>query len=489
MRASGILLHISSLPSPYGIGTLGKEAYRFVDFLKRARQRYWQILPLGPTSYGDSPYQSYSSFAGNPYFIDLDLLFKNGLLKKSEYRDIKWSSRDDRVDYGVMYLQRSRVLKKAFARFDLEDEDYRRFCDEEAYWLRDYALFMAIKEVYDMKCWSAWPKTLRDHDEKALKRFEKRHRKLVSYHKVIQYLFFKQWCDLKRYANEKGIAIIGDLPIYVAYDSVDVWANTKLFRLDEEKKPTYVAGVPGDAFNEDGQLWGNPLYDWSYMQKDDYRWWCDRIVYQNYLYDIVRLDHFRGFVKYFEVSAQEDTARNGRWVDGPGYALFDALKRRYGDLDIIAEDLGVITDDVRELLHACGFMGMRVLEFAFDHHTKDSSYLPHNLIKDCVAYIGTHDNDTIEGWLKHMGREDKKYLIAYLRLNKKEGYRLGIIKSLWASVADTVIIQAQDLIGASDSRMNTPSTVGNWCWRALKGSFDHRLADFIAYNMDIYSRG
>ncbi len=487
MRRSGILLHISSLPSSYGIGTFGKEAYKFVDFLKEARQHYWQILPLGPTSYGDSPYQSYSSYAGNPYFIDLDLLKEDGLLKRSEYKDIKWSYTDEEVDYGVIYNERAKVLRKAYSRFDINDEDYQAFIDNNAYWLNDYSLYMAIKETYDMRSWLDWPKVLRDHDDKALIRFYLDHKDIVDYHRVIQYLFFKQWNDLKAYANERDVEIIGDLPIYCALDSADVWASSDLFLLDDDKKPEYIAGVPGDAFDPDGQLWGNPLYDWDKMQRDGYSWWCDRIVYQNHLYDVVRLDHFRGFVQYFKIKATEKTARDGVWVDGPGYALFESLKERYGDLDIIAEDLGVITDDVRELLERCGFMGMRVLEFAFEHDSRDSSYLPHNLIRDCVTYIGTHDNETIKGWLKKMDKEDKRYLFDYLNIDKKN-YCIGLLKTLWASVSDIVITQAQDLLDI-DRRMNTPATSsGNWKWRAKRGSFTKPLAKRLAYMMDIYAR-
>ncbi len=487
MRRSGILLHISSLPSPYGIGTFGKQAYRFVDFLKEARQHYWQILPIGPTGYGDSPYQSYSSYAGNPYFIDLDLLKDRGLLKKREYQDINWSKNDEEVDYGIIYQERSKVLKKAYARFDTDDHDYLTFIDNNAYWLDDYSLFMAIKETYGMRQWLEWPKVLRDHDDKALIRFYNDHRQAVEYHKVIQYLFYRQWSDLKAYANEAGIAIIGDLPIYCALDSADVWKDSDLFLLGEDKRPAYIAGVPGDAFNPGGQLWGNPLYDWQKMQRDGYRWWCERIVYQNHLFDVVRLDHFRGFVQYFKIRADENTARNGFWEDGPGYDLFKKLRERYGDLNIIAEDLGVITDDVRALLEQCGYMGMKVLEFAFDHNGKDSDYLPHNIIKDCVAYIGTHDNETINGWLKNIDKEDRKYLFDYLNIDKKSA-RIGILKSLWASVSDTVIVQAQDILNV-DKRMNTPSTSGgNWQWRAKRGSFNRSLARSLAYMMDIYAR-
>ncbi len=487
MRGAGILLHISSLPSRYGIGTFGKEAYRFVDFLKEAGQRYWQILPLGPTSYGDSPYQSFSSYAGNPYFIDLDLLCEDGLLKRSELKDLVYEK--GRVDYGKIYLERRKILYQAYKRFDKKDEGYQTFVDKERYWLEDYALFMTIKELEEMRPWQKWPKALKERNVEALDLIKKKHADMIDHHKVLQYLFYKEWSKLKGYANEKGIKIIGDLPIYVAMDSVEVWAYHENFLLDEDLMPRYVAGVPGDAFDSKGQLWGNPLYDQEYQAKTNYKFYIDRLVYQNKLYDVIRLDHFRGFKEYYAVPYDAKDASTGFWLKGPGIKLFRTLKEHYGDLEIIAEDLGVITDDVRELLRDCKFPGMKVLEFAFDHGSMDSEYLPHNMIRDCVAYIGTHDNAPIEGWLKDLSKEDRRYLYDYLNIKKKEDARSTLIKALYSSVADTVIIQAQDLLGLDErARMNTPGKAsGNWSWR-LEKPLGKALAHKLKKEMILYGR-
>ncbi len=489
MRSSGILLAISSLPSPYGIGTFGKEAYKFVDFLKEAGQTYWQILPICPTSYGNSPYQSCSAYAGNPYFIDLDILCKMGLLKASEYKDVDWGKDSEHVDYGKLYKYRPKVLKKAYERF-IPNEEYEAFVVANQSWLEDYCLYMAIKEHWHTEPWWKWEEGLKKRDSATLNEFSTTYAKDIDYHRIIQYLFFKQWQSLKAYANSKGIYFIGDLPIYVARDSVDLWSHPELFLVDEDGEPFLVAGVPGDAFSEDGQLWGNPLYDWEYQAQDSYKWFTERIAYQCSLFDRVRIDHFRGFCKYYAIDKDATTARDGKWLDGPGYALFEALHKDYGHLDLIAEDLGLITDDVRDLLDKCGFPGMKVLEFAFSVDDKDSAYLPHNLIRNCIAYSGTHDNDTIEGWFKSLSKDDKRYVTNYLRLNKEEGYRLGIMRSLWSSVADTVIVQAQDILGLdSIARMNTPSTEsGNWSWRMLPNALNKKIAKSLAKDMYLYGR-
>ncbi len=488
MRRSGVLLHISSLPSDCGIGTFGKEAYRFVDFLKAAGQTYWQVLPICPTSYGDSPYQSYSVYAGNPYFIDLDLLRKEGLLKRADYADIDWGKDVSKVDYGIIFNERFKVLKKAYARF-LKTADYEDFIRTNAYWLNDYALFMAIREKRGFRPWSEWEDDLKFHRAKAIARFLKKEGELFDFYRFVQYIFYKQWFALKAYANKNGIYIIGDMPIYVAFDSVDVWANSELFRLGKDRIPKAVAGVPGDSFDANGQLWGNPLYRYEKMAKDDYAWFTRRIHHVYSFFDVLRIDHFRGFCAFYSIPYGAKDARDGHWEKGPGIALFRALEKRYGKLSIIAEDLGFITDDVRILLKECGFKGMKVLQFAFDQNDHDSAYLPHNIGKDCVAYSGTHDNSTIEGWLKEMPKDDLEYAKEYMRLNKEEGYRQGVLKTLWATSADLVIMQMQDILGLDGkARMNTPSTNGNWSWRMLKGSVDKRMANRLRKAMELYNR-
>ena len=485
-------MHLSSLPSPYGIGTMGKEARKFVDFLQASGQSCWQLLPVCPTSYGDSPYQSYSTFAGNPYFIDLDYLEEMGLLAKSDYEAIDWESAPDKVNYGVLYQKRYPVLRKAAERFlQNPSEDFEGFCSENAAWLSDFALFMALKDVHGGAQWSEWKAPLRNRDAEALKAAESEQKDNVLFWKVLQYLFFKQWAELKAYANERGISIIGDLPIYVSLDSVDAWAHPELFQLDENKVPKEVAGCPPDGFSADGQLWGNPLYDWGYMEADHFTWWIHRIEYLCKVYDTLRIDHFRAFDSYYAIPYGETTARNGRWKQGPGMKLFDEVERAIGRQPIIAEDLGYLTDSVRKLLKDSGFPGMKVLEFAFD--SRDSSgneYLPHNYIPICVAYAGSHDNDTILGWFADADPEDTAYCKEYLDISDGDELNWSMMSSLWRSVAELTIVQAQDLLGlGSEARMNAPSTVGsNWCWRAVSGVFTDELAEKMRRKMRIYGR-
>ena len=485
-------MHLSSLPSPYGIGTMGKEARKFVDFLQASGQSCWQLLPVCPTSYGDSPYQSYSTFAGNPYFIDLDYLEEMGLLAKSDYEAIDWESAPDKVNYGVLYQKRYPVLRKAAERFlQNPSEDFEGFCSENAAWLSDFALFMALKDVHGGAQWSEWKAPLRNRDAEALKAAESEQKDNVLFWKVLQYLFFKQWAELKAYANERGISIIGDLPIYVSLDSVDAWAHPELFQLDENKVPKEVAGCPPDGFSADGQLWGNPLYDWGYMEADHFTWWIHRIEYLCKVYYTLRIDHFRAFDSYYAIPYGETTARNGRWKQGPGMKLFDEVERAIGRQPIIAEDLGYLTDSVRKLLKDSGFPGMKVLEFAFD--SRDSSgneYLPHNYIPNCVAYAGTHDNDTILGWFADADPEDTAYCKEYLDISDGDELNWSMMSSLWRSVAELTIVQAQDLLGlGSEARMNAPSTVGsNWCWRAVSGVFTDELAEKMRRKMRIYGR-
>lgn len=484
-------MHLSSLPSPHGIGTMGKAAYDFVDFLQESGQTCWQLLPICPTSYGDSPYQSYSTFAGNPYFIDLDELKHMGVLEAADYENVDWQSSPDKVNYGTLYAKRYPILRKAAEKFlEAPTEEYYRFCGENEYWLSDFALFMALKEVNGGKPWSEWDTAIRNREYDAVERAKKEYNKEILCWKVYQFFFFKQWWALKAYANERGIEIIGDLPIYVSLDSVDVWAHPELFQLNENKVPVEVAGCPPDGFSADGQLWGNPLYNWDYMEQTGYRWWVERIWYICNVYDILRIDHFRGFDSYYAIPYGDTTAKNGRWKQGPGMKLFRKVEEELGRKNIIAEDLGYLTDSVKQLLKDSGFPGMKVLEFAFDSRdASENEYLPHNFVKNCVAYAGTHDNNTIVGWFDDISEEDAEYAKEYLRIGEEEPH-WGMINALWESVADLVIVQAQDLLGlGTEARMNEPSTLGsNWSWRANSGVFNHALAYKLKNITSLYGR-
>lgn len=491
MRKSGVLMHISSLPSPHGIGSMGKPAKDFVDFLEKAGQSYWQILPVCPTSYGDSPYQSFSTFAGNPYFIDLDELCKIGLLKKKEYVGVDWESTPDKVNYEALYNKRYKILKIASDRFlENADEGYKAFCKEKKAWLDDYALFMALKDANGGNSWLTWSAKLKKRDEDTIKEAKKQYKAEMEFYKVMQYFFFKQWNELRTYANEKGIEIIGDLPIYVALDSVDVWANPHLFQLDSKLNPISVAGCPPDGFSATGQLWGNPLFRWDVMADDGYKWWIKRIESACNIYNVLRIDHFRGFDSYYSIPYGEDTAINGEWKQGPGVALFKAVEKKLGPKNIIAEDLGFLTDSVKQMLKDSGYPGMKVLEFAFDSRdANNNDYLPHNYPNNCVAYAGTHDNDTILGWMKTADKEDVKYAKEYMVMGKEEP-EWDMIRCLWSSPADTVIIQAQDILSlGSESRMNIPSTLGcNWTWRALPKAFTAKIAKKLHRLSELYGR-
>lgn len=490
MRASGVLMHLSSLPSPYGIGTMGRAAREFVDFLAAAGQRYWQILPICPTSYGDSPYQSFSTFAGNPYLIDLDLLAADGLLRREEYADIDWESTPDRVNHGALYRKRWEVLRKACGHLlQAPPAAYADFCAENAFWLPDYALFMALKDEHGGCAWTQWEPALRRRDPAALDAARTRCAGAIGFWQAVQYLFFAQWRALKHYANQKGVFIIGDLPIYVAADSVDVWSAPEAFQLGEDLLPTEVAGCPPDGFSATGQLWGNPLYNWDAMAQNGYAWWVRRIRVLCSTYDVLRIDHFRGFAGYYAIPYGSTDACNGRWRTGPGIALFRAVENALGKRDIIAEDLGFLTDDVRELLRESGYPGMKVLEFAFDSRD-GGDYLPHTYTRHCVVYTGTHDNEPVNGWFDTAPAADTRKAVDYLKLTREEGYHWGMMRAAWASVADLAIVQAQDLLGLGhEARMNVPSTLGtNWCWRALPGAFDDALARKVRHHMELYGR-
>ena len=492
MRKSGVLMHLSSLSSPYGIGTMGGAAREFVDFLKASGQSFWQLLPICPTGYGDSPYQSYSTFAGNPFLIDLDELEQQGLLARADYVGVDWENEPDRVNYGVLYQKRYSVLRKAVHRFlEHPSEDFEDFCVKNAFWLEDFSLFMALKEVYGGAPWSEWKESFRDCDANALEEARELYVDYILFWKALQYLFFWQWEKLKAYANAQGISIIGDLPIYVSYDSVDVWAHPELFQLDDKKIPVEAAGCPPDGFSEDGQLWGNPLYDWDYMEKSDFAWWVQRIQYLCNVYDVLRIDHFRAFAGYYAIPYGATTAKLGRWKPGPGMKLFRAVERAIGKQRIIAEDLGHITEDVKQLLKDSGFPGMKVLQFAFDSRDESGAeYLPHHFIKHCVAYTGTHDNDTILGWFEDADAEDTAYAREYLKIKDDSALHWDMMDALWESVAELTIVTAQDLLGlGSEARMNRPSTLGgNWQWRALPGVFTAQLAEKLRKKMRQYHR-
>jgi len=486
-RSSGILMPISSLPGGYGIGSIGAPAKRFVDFMARAGQSIWQILPVAPTGYADSPYQSCSAFAGNPYFIDLDLLAKDGLLKRKDYAFIDWGRDPHRVDYGTIYEKRFAVLRKAYGNFMKKrpvpgydtpyPDDWYRFQFLSAAWLPDYCLYMAIKQENGMKDWQQWPRPLRLREAAALEEFKAAHAEELGFWAFVQYEFDKQWRVLHSYAAAKGVKIMGDIPIYVAADSADAWAGRELFEMDDEGRPRRVAGCPPDYFAVDGQLWGNPLYDWTYHRNTGYAWWIRRVRHALSTYDILRIDHFRGFDTYWAIPAGETTARNGRWEIGPRMELFRELRTALGDLPIVAEDLGEMFPSVRELLAASGFPGMKVLQFGITG--QDSVDLPHNYPRNCVAYPGTHDNNTLAGWFNtEITAAQRRQAALYFALTEEEGIFRGLIRGTLASPAALAIVPMADWLEMDESaRMNTPGKAdGNWQWRADEKQFTKELA-------------
>lgn len=490
-RSSGVLLPVFSLPSPYGIGTLGYKARKFIDFLAEAGQRWWQVLPVGPTGYGDSPYQSFSSYAGNPYFIDFDILIAENLLKKEECESCDWGENPEQIDYAAVYENRFRVLKIAAERGLTRDRDeVKKFAAEHKTWLKEYALFMALKRHFDMKPWYDWSDAeIRMHHPAAVARYKELLRDDIEFFIYIQYLFYRQWDALRKYAGQKGIGLIGDMPIYVAMDSADVWSAPQYFLLDKDNVPIEVAGVPPDAFTGDGQLWGNPLYRWDEIKKDGYSWWLQRIGGAKRLYDMLRIDHFRGFESYWAVAYGSKTAKNGRWIKGPGIEFVGLLNERFYDFPLIAEDLGYLTPEVEQLLKKSGLPGMKVLQFAFDTR-EPSNYLPHTYTKNCVCYIGTHDNPTLNGWLQTADSRDIEYAAEYLGLNSQEGYADGIIRGGMSSVANLFVLQAQDLLGlGAEARMNTPGTPsGNWRWRLNETDLTPDLAKKLYKRTKLYGR-
>ena len=489
MRKSGILMHITSLPSPHGVGTLGKAAYEFVDFLEEAGQSYWQILPVTPTGYGDSPYQSCSTYAGNHYLIDLELLKEQGLLLEEEITAPDWGSRADRADFGKLYSSRLAVLRLAFDRF-CEDEKLDTFCRENGDWLPDFSLFMALKESHGGKPWYQWEDALKHRDPDALWQQRQELKEQIRFYSFVQYLFSTQWDALRSYAHDRGVQIIGDVPIYVPMDSADVWSNPELFWLDEKLDPVAVAGCPPDGFNANGQLWGNPLYLWEKHELDGYGWWIRRMEAAGKRYDVVRIDHFRGFESYWAVPYGDETARNGKWLAGPGLAFIKALLEALPHIRMIAEDLGFLTPEVLKLRDDSGLPGMKVLEFAFDAR-EPSDYLPHTYTSNTVCYTGTHDNMTMRQWLEAASEDALAYATEYMNLSQSEGLVWGAIRTVMASVSDLCVVQMQDYLDlGGEARMNFPGTQSsdNWTWRATPGYLKKGLAERIRRMTKLYGR-
>ena len=485
-RAAGILLSISSLPSNYGIGCFSKSAYDFIDWLKEAGQTYWQILPLGPTSYGDSPYQSFSTFAGNPYYISLEALIEENVLTKDECDAADFGEKQEDISYHKLYNHRYPLLRKAYERSRIsENPQFLKFVRENEWWLSDYALFMAVKDRFEGKPWTEWAEDIRLRYPNAIEYYQRELYFDIEFQKYLQFKFFEQWYQLKAYANSQGIQIIGDIPIYVAMDSADAWAHPELFQLDERNVPIAVAGCPPDGFSATGQLWGNPLYRWEHHKATGYSWWLSRIWHCFNLYNVVRIDHFRGFDEYYAIPYGAESAISGHWEKGPGIDLFRCIEQNLGWHEVIAEDLGYVTDSVRELVRQSGFPGMKVLEFAFDSRDSGSAsdYLPHNYIENCVAYTGTHDNETIIGWFDSISKEEREMARNYLCdwSTKKKNLQKSFIGLVMRSNAKTCIIPMQDYLGLNNkSRMNKPSTLGiNWRWRVTKEQLNDDMKDEI----------
>ncbi|MCQ2500602.1 MAG: 4-alpha-glucanotransferase [Lachnospiraceae bacterium] len=482
-RSSGILMPIFSLPSNWGIGTLGEAAYSFVDFLAEAGQSWWQMLPVGPTGYGDSPYQSYSSFAGNPYLIDLDLLIRDGLLKEEEVAAYDWGQDPEHVDYGKMFENRRKILHKAYLRgIQKYRGEFGRFYREQEGWLGEYALFMALKEHYGFKAWTEWPdEGIRLHKKDSLDICRFVLRESMEFYAFLQYLFFTQWESLREYARSKGISLIGDIPIYVALDSADVWSDPEWFLLDSDNRPVWVAGVPPDYFTADGQLWGNPLYNWPAMEQNGYSWWVRRMKGAARLFDVIRIDHFRGFEAYWAVPAGATTAKGGQWVEGPGMKVIRVLKEACPEIDFIAEDLGYITEELQAFLEASELPGMKVLEFAFDSR-EAADYNPDTYPSHSVCYAGTHDNPPLALWKEEADPADIQLALDYLGLESKEGLEWAMLQAGMRSASNLFVAQMQDYLElGAGSRLNQPGKMGGfWSWRMKAGAADGKLAEKIA---------
>ncbi len=488
-RSAGVLMHITSLPSPYGIGTMGKEAYAFVDFLAEAGQTYWQMLPTGPTGYGNSPYQALSSYAGNPYLIDLDLLCEEGLLEQEELEEINWGNDEEHVDYGKLYDHRFQVLRQACSLLPTKDpKEYFAFLKEEKNWLKDYAIFMAIKDDRKGEAWVNWPQELRNHKSEAVQQEALRLTDSVMFYTRVQYLFYKQLKALKKYANEKGIQIIGDLPFYIAADSSDVWVSPEQFVMDENTfQIKEVSGMPCDNANPNGQKWGNPLFDWEKMKNDGYTWWCERVKHVLQGCDVLRIDHFQGYHSYFSVPSSGE-AKDGHWVNGPGLAPFHKLEEQIGKTEIIVEDLGYLSEEFKQMIKQSGYPGMRILEYAFDQNDTYSLYMPFNHEKNSVVYTGTHDNSTILSWAKNEKARASR-MCAYLGTDGKDVVDT-MLRCMYASASNVAIAQIQDWLKLDDSsRMNDPSNGKDaWCFRVKKGALNSTLAKKMKAMMLMYAR-
>lgn len=497
-RSSGILMHITSLPSEYGIGDFGKKAYEFVDFLKTSNQKLWQVLPLGATGYGDSPYQSFSAFAGNPYFIDLNEFLEKKLIEKTDLKELEKLNKEEKVNYGALYLERYKVLRKAYNNFKNTEEyiEIEKMKNRYSTWLPDYALFMALKNHFNGVSWQEWPRAYKVRDKKVISQAKIDLKDEIEFYIFLEYFFRKQWLKLKEYANEKGIKIIGDIPIFVSTDSVDTWVKPWMFQFDKNLRPRRVAGCPPDAFSLDGQLWGNVLYNWKAIKADGYSWWIERIKDCFKLYDVVRIDHFRGFDSYWSIPAQAKTARDGKWEIGPGIDLFRTINKALGELPIIAEDLGFLTPRVEKLLKDSGYPGMKILQFGFGGDEKNG-YLPTNVTKNSVIYTGTHDNETLIGWYLQAREDEKefchKYLSQYLNYDEeyiKEHLNDAFMEAMWKSKSVYAIVPMQDLLYLdSSARMNTPSTLGdNWCWRIKDLNIDEKKINLLKELTTKYKR-
>ena len=478
MRQSGILLHILSLPGQGGIGTMGKEARNFVDFLKKSGMRLWQMLPVGPTGYGESPYQCSSIFAGNPLMISLETLVEEGLLTMSSDEQFVPAC-EDQIDYEAVKPHKEAMLRRAFLQSEKNLADEIARFEKENTWVADFALFTAVKRHFDNQMWSKWPDDgIRLREADALLRYRAMLDEEVRYHTFVQYIFFKQWFALKKYANDNGVQLFGDMPIYVAEDSADTWTRPDVFQMDKNRVPRRVAGVPPDYFSADGQLWGNPLYRWQYLRDRGFDWWVDRMAAMGKLFDVVRIDHFIGFANYFSIAHGAPNARNGRWIVGPGKALFDTLRKALPGLNIIAEDLGSVNDRVRRLLDYCAYPGMRVLSFGFGAGD-DNPHLADNYVENSVVYTGTHDNDTVRGWIDTADEESLQHAMEYLGFEKPEDGPAAFVEKVMESVADTCMVPMQDILGLDGSaRMNLPGTIGgNWMWRMLPGAASAEVAE------------
>lgn len=489
MRKCGILLSISSLPSAYGIGTLGRGAFEFVDFLKKAGQTFWQVLPISTISFGNSPYQGFSAFAFNQYYIDPDELIADGLLKSEDLTEFCLSD-SDRVDYSLLYKSRNNLLKRAARRFDKACEDYQKFCLDNFFWLEDYAVFMAYKEKHEMQPLCDLPEKFKRRDKHLIENFREEESALIDFYKITQYLFWCQWIKLRKYANDNGVQIIGDIPIYVSNDSSDVWAGPELFSVDKELKTVLAAGCPPDEFSKTGQLWGNPVYKWENHEKTEFDFWLKRLRQANSLFDVTRIDHFRGFFSYYAVPSGDKTAENGKWYNAPGEGLVEKLKTEIPEMKIIAEDLGFITPEIRERMDKSGFPGMKIIQFGFDSDSRNE-HLPHNFEKNTVAYTGTHDNMTSVGWMLSSDEKSRSFAMDYFGVSFLPQLPEAMIRGALSSVSDTAVIPIQDYLRqGNDSRMNTPSTTGenNWTYRINKTCLNDKLAHKLRGLAELYGR-